>query len=1130
MALPPLTIRLFGPLRVTVCGAPLPRVRARSDEWLLALLVLRHGRAVSRSWLAGTLWPDSGESRALQNLRNALVSLRKALGPEGGRLQTPAPELLALDLAGAEVDLVRFDEGIEAGDERSLCEAVAVYTGPLLEGYVEEWMLAEREQRAERFLAALEALAEGVEARGEHAEAIGYLRRAEALDPLRDSITRRLMANLAAAGDPAAAIQVYRDFRNRLQAELAAVPEEATTRLFQEIRARGRERTRYDASGRAGERASGGTDALASPLRPEGTRLTSLARLVPSPAHPLTRSPAHVVPRPLTSLIGRDREVAEVLERLEQVRLVTLIGGGGVGKTRLALEVAARVGERYPGGAVWVDLAPLADSALVLWSVADALGIREEGVDGLAAVQDRLVAWIAACPPLLVLDNCEHVLDAVTELVQTFLQQCPELRVLATSRQRLGLTGERAWRVPPLPVPTPEETSGVPAQGFSAREPGALDPRPSRLAPQSSPLLKYPAIELFVERAATARPGFCLEGAEDAVAVGQICRRLDGIPLAIELAAARVSLLSVEQIAVRLDDRFRLLGKGSRAALPRHQTLRALIDWSYDYLEDAEAALLRRLSVFASGWTLEAAEAVCACDTLDLLDALVDRSLVLVEEVEGELRYRMLETVREYVRAKLRESGEEAAVRQQHREWALHLAEQLRKDLYGPRQEAALAQWEAELDNFRAVLEWCSSDGSGQEAHLRLVGALWPLWLLRGHLSEGREHLRRALRHAGDVSPRIRAQALMGAAALANEQWDYRLARADAEACLALFRALDDAQGIADALLCLGTAARIAHDAGARAYLEESLQICRRLGYAQGLVAVIALLGRDLMLSGQLMAARPLFEEGLTTARAMRDETSIAQSLYNLGALTRYEGDFARSLDLLRPSLETFQRLGRLQAVAAALEAIAPAEEAQGNIERALACHEECVAIWRRLGNPSKAAWSLLIMGNVAYRQGDLKLAHRHYSEGQQRSREAQHPTAVAFACNSLGTVAFDQGEPGRARELHGEALAIYCDVDERRGISWSLVRIGMAEAVAGDPEVAARLLGAASALREAQGVDPAAPAPRDLQRVLDTLRETLGMEAWETAWQEGGAMPLEQVIRIALGEEESPTPGRQSP
>jgi len=275
MALRPLTIRLFGPLRVTVCGEPLPRVRARSDEWLLALLALRHGRAVSRSWLAGTLWPESGESRALQNLRNALVSLRKALGPEGGRLLSPAPDLLTLDLAGAEVDVVRFDVGIQAGDEPSLRDAVEVYTGPLLEGCVEEWVLAERETRAEQCLGALEALAELVEGRGDRAEAIRYLRRAEALDPLRDSIVRRLMANLAASGDPTAAIRVYRDFRNRLQAELITAPDEATTRLFYEIRAAPRARAQ-DAGARG--RGDAGSRAPSVPVSPPPRAPASLAR------------------------------------------------------------------------------------------------------------------------------------------------------------------------------------------------------------------------------------------------------------------------------------------------------------------------------------------------------------------------------------------------------------------------------------------------------------------------------------------------------------------------------------------------------------------------------------------------------------------------------------------------------------------------------------------------------------------------------------------------------------------------------------------------------------------------------------------------------------------------------------
>ena len=326
MTPPPLTIQLFGPLQVAVRGAPLPRVRTRSVEWLLALLTLRHGRAVQRSWLAGTLWPESGETRALQSLRDDLLRLRKALGPESGRIQSPARDSLRLDLAGAAVDVLQFDAAIQAGDEESLRGAVALYTGPLLEGCLAEWAFSERAARAEQCLAALETLAERAAAQGDHGEAIRYLRRAEALDPLRDSLPRRLMTSLAAAGDPAAAIQTYRDFRLRLQEQLAAAPDAATTRLFHEIRT-------------AARRPAVQRRLAPPPTSEIASGHTGLPRPTPEP-----------LPLALTSLIGREQEVAQIREALQQSRLVTLVGGGGVGKTRLALEAGAAGGRRVSGG------------------------------------------------------------------------------------------------------------------------------------------------------------------------------------------------------------------------------------------------------------------------------------------------------------------------------------------------------------------------------------------------------------------------------------------------------------------------------------------------------------------------------------------------------------------------------------------------------------------------------------------------------------------------------------------------------------------------------------------------------------------------------------------------------------
>lgn len=537
----------------------MPRVRGRSIEWLLALLVLRHGRAVDRSWLAGTLWSESEEGQARHNLSDALTHLRKALGSEGGRIQSPSRETLTLDLTGADVDLLVFDRAIQAGDEAALRNAVDCYAAPLLEGCYEAWVGLERENREQACLAVLETLADRAGERGNASEAIRYLRKAEALDPLRDTVARRLMTALQATGDSAAAIEVYHRLRHRLHEELAADPDAATTRLFQEIRQQGRE----------GEK--GSKNLLNHPLLP----------LSPSP-----------LPHPLTALIGRAQEIREIAEALASSRMVTLIGGGGVGKTRLAIEAARAVSPRFAQGVAFVALASLSDAALLPAFVATALGIEEETGPDASFLIRALVGWLLTHEVLLVLDNCEHLIEATAALTQTLLERCPDLHILATSRQRLGLTGEVAWRVPSLPVPEPEPISERAKNGVET----ALD---------------YPAIRLFVERAAMARPGFRLTEIEDARAVAQICHRLDGIPLAIELAAARVNALRVGQIATRLDDRFQLLTGGARTALPRHQTLGALIDWSYHLLTTPEQAMLCRLSVFAGRWTLEVAEAVC---------------------------------------------------------------------------------------------------------------------------------------------------------------------------------------------------------------------------------------------------------------------------------------------------------------------------------------------------------------------------------------------------------------------------------------------------------------------------------------------------------------------------------------
>jgi predicted ATPase len=454
----------------------------------------------------------------------------------------------------------------------------------------------------------------------------------------------------------------------------------------------------------------------------------------------------HNLPTHLTSFVGRGQEVSEARRLLARARLLTLTGAGGVGKTRLALQVATEVVGDYPGGAWFVDLAPLHDAAFVPTAIASVLAAKEEPARPLI---ETLVDVLGGQSVLLLLDNCEHLVAACAELADRLLHACPGLRVLATSREALHIAGETTWRVPSLLLP--EASLSSPEQVQAS-----------------------PAVHLFVERAAAVQPRFRLDE-HNAGAVAAICRRLDGIPLAIELAAARSSVLSPEQIAARLVDRFAVLVTGSRTAPARQQTLRATIQWSYDLLTPAERRLLERLAVFAGGWTLEAAEAVCASDeiapeaTLDLLSGLVGKSLVQAEpQANGTIRYRLLETVRQYAEGKLADSGEAAALRVRHRDYHLALAGDAVDGLSGPDQVEWLERLEAEHDNLRAALAWCQADPNGADQEERLAGALGRFWRDRGYNREGFAWLMHAVRRRPGAVSGGRGRALNWAAVIAQ--------------------------------------------------------------------------------------------------------------------------------------------------------------------------------------------------------------------------------------------------------------------------------------------------------------------------------------------------------------------------
>ncbi len=639
----------------------------------------------------------------------------------------------------------------------------------------------------------------------------------------------------------------------------------------------------------------------------------------------------HNLPSQLTGFVGRTREVEDVKQRLSAKRLLTLTGAGGVGKTRLALRMAEGLVEEYLDGVWLVDLATLSDQALVLQTAASILGVREAPNYPLS---ETLLSFLAQKKLLIILDNCEHLTSACAAFAEMVLRRCSDVKILATSRVPLEVSGEAVWSVPPLSFP---------------------DPR--RLPPLET-LAEYEAVKLFLERTASIQPAFTLRP-DNAAPVAAICQRLDGMPLAIELAAARTSAMTVQQIASRLDDRFRLLTGGSRTALPRHQTLRGAIDWSYGLLADKERVLLRRLSVFAGGWTLEAAEGVCSdggveeLEVLDTLTQLAFKSLILVGEHSGSVRYRFLETVRQYAGDRLGESDEEAAVRRRHREWYLAFAERAEQELAGPRQASWFDTVEAEHDNLRAALEWSLQAGE-REAELRLATAVQEFWFVRGYMAEGRNWLEKALAQGDDIPALLRAKALRAAGLLAVfGQGDYLAGRAFHTESLGVWRESGDKQRIAQSLHDLGVVeAHLGDHDRARKLYEESLAVRRELGDRVGSAISLHNLGRVAYRQEDYGIASALIEESLAIWKETGDKQLVSMGLTNLGLVACRQGEHKRARSLLHQGLALHQELGDTRKIAFSLEAFGSLAAALGHSERAARLFGAAEALREAVGSP----------------------------------------------------------------------------------------------------------------------------------------------------------------------------------
>jgi non-specific serine/threonine protein kinase len=669
------------------------------------------------------------------------------------------------------------------------------------------------------------------------------------------------------------------------------------------------------------------------------------------------RDTRHNLPPTRSSFVGREAERAALLAKLGSASLVTILGTGGLGKTRLAIEVANAALHDFPDGVGWVELAPLSDGALVGQAVASAFGVAESGS---SSVVDAIAEPLDDRRALLVLDNCEHVDEAVARFVDALLRRLSKLAVLATSREPLHVAGETVHTLSGLALP------------------GDVD--------DPAALMRIESVRLFVERATAVQPAFALDPS-NAAAVASICRRLDGIALAIELAAARVATMPVAAIAARLDDHFRILDRGPRAAPARQRTLRGLIDWSHDLLDERERALFARLSVFAGGCTLEAAEDVGAGDplqsgdVLDTLAALVDKSLVVHESARG--RYRMLETIAHYARDRLAERGEDAAVRARLRDWCLALLAKEQPHVHGDDQAARLARVAAEHDNLRAALAAAFASGDGAGA-LRLAVECHGFLTVRGFVREARQALTAALQHApADADADLMARALRGAGILAFRQADYAAAR----------------------------------DLHAR-----SLAIRRRQGNRAGEAAALESMGLVAIESGDAASGVPLLEQALALHRAEGLPQPIAQALNNLGTTLYYEGQPERATAMLEESLAIKRAIGDRRGLAMTLDNLGDFAFTRNDDAAARRLYEESLAIRRELGDAFGIQRCVMGLADLAVRRRDFAEARTLFAEGVAIARDAGDRVALLHACESLADLADGEGDAVRAAKLRGHA------------------------------------------------------------------------------------------------------------
>ena len=1079
-----LHIQLLGGFTVQAGETTIPESqwKSRRARSLLKLLALAPSHRLHRDQVMDALWPDADLSSAANSLHQTLFAARRVLDPL-------APGCLALDegylsMSGGEgrtlsVDVEQFEAAVaqakKTQDQAAYQSALALYSGELLpEDRYEEWAVHRREALHQVYLQLLLSLAELQESLRDYPGGIEALQCLLAADPSHEEAHAGLMRLYAMNGQRQQALRQFQTLRQVLQAELDAEPSPAVQALYEAIQ-------------------SGQLGAVAPVSLPTATR-------------------HHNLPAQLTSFIGRKQEIAEISRLISDHRLVTLTGSGGTGKTRLALRAVEGLLETFPDGVFFIELAPLSDPALVPQACAQTLELVEQPN---ISIRDSLAHYLDKKHLLLVLDNCEHVIDECARLVDSLLKACPQLHILTTSREILSVPGEAGFRVPPLSVPD------------------------SRHLPSWDEVSQYEAVRLFIERAAQASPGIALNEA-NVDAVAQICQRLDGIPLAIELAAAQARLLTIEQIAVRLGSNFRLLTGGGRAVLPRHQTLKAMIDWSYNQISPQERLLLQRLSVFAGGWTLEAAEAVCAdgdedqaCqeqrigsqEVIDLLAQLADKSLIqTISGVAGLNRYRLLEIIRQYARDRLMESGCSQAMRDRHLAYYASLSGQAEPHLRGKGQVAWLERCDQELDNLRVALEWALEEDV--ERGLQIMADLMWFWWIRSLFLEGAEWLEKLLK--AEAAER-------GAEPLENG------------------RALQRARGLR-AIRYMSTAIFNLSSENQWAMMEESVAILRRLGPSARRELGISLYNTIFTIEGYNLAPE-VSQEMLEIFRQENERFYLSEYLYSMSGSASARGDTSNAETYVKASLAISREIEDFDGISGRVNALGEYALRAGDYSTAEALFREGIEASRKVKNRHSETFSHVSLSQIALAQGRYEDAIRLSQAALSKYQEMNFRLGIANILREQLVIAWAQADFPQAVRLGRELIEVYPEIPGNQMIAhyylgrMALTQGDLVQAEASikqatsmwDPHYllfglevfllgwaalyarqgqlpqAARLMGAADVNYQRTKM-ALSPCERDENaEVQAAARAALGEEAFATAWEEGKVMTLEQARAYVL-------------